>query len=145
MDLIDFFNETDRAKQGSTSRMHEIQGYNIVKADRDFYPIAELSKDVYVQAIGQTCKNAQPHRRMRKVSKVKQQQQQHQLDDEVPTKGVKETFAPEHAYVPVPTASIAVVSVTAWQDLYLYAISGVILILLLEQVFCLGSRRRNLI
>jgi ribosome-binding ATPase YchF (GTP1/OBG family) len=102
-----------------------VQGYNIDTAN-DFFSYTELDKDLYAIAAMPT------HNKCKRRKKREKREEEAQEEKRV-VEEVREQFSESQT---VQTA----VKIDAWQDMLLYALAGLALILILEQVFQLGAR-----
>ena len=101
-----------------------VQGYNFDSAN-DFFSFSELDRDVYAIAA------SKPDKKRRKKCKEKKPEPEEalpEIEEFVASPSViTEKFAPKP---------------DSWQDMLLYGLAGLSLILVLEQVFQLGKGRR---
>ena len=152
---VDFF-ELGSSKKSVIKSKNPVTGYNEDELSGSLYDVSDLSRDVYVNAVNGdgvkgvkrvngvngfvASKNHHQRRSSKKIRRLKRQQQQdddeqgeevvilepyldRRRDDDASTRGRQQQQTNE-----------------SWHDLVLYAMSGVLLIFVLEHAFRMGAR-----
>ena len=150
---IDFFSysEAPRPHEAPHPRQ-EVKGFN---SGELYYEVKDLAKDVYVEAN----ENLSTRRRRRTARKAKSHEQRPRpqprpqsqprpqpqaIDEDGDGDNIEEMFQDSASVSQLKYASISQEDPTPWQDIMLYALSGILLLILLEQVFRLGMHVANM-